>query len=120
MMDCCLEGLDAALTALKPGATCEDVHLACQRIVDRDGFTDAYRKRTGYSVGISFAPDWGEGNVLSLFTGVTTEIVPGMCFHLPPALRRYGEFTVGVSEVVIVTETGNRTLSTIQRDLTIV
>ena len=87
MMDCCLEGLDAALVALKPGATCEDVHLACQRIVDRDGFTDAFRKRTGYSVGISFAPDWGEGNVLSLFTGVTTEIVPGMCFHLPPALR---------------------------------
>lgn len=120
MMDCCLEGLDAALGALRPGATCEDVHLACQRIVDRDGFTDAYRKRTGYSVGISFAPDWGEGNVLSLFTGVTTEIVPGMCFHLPPALRRYGEFTVGVSEVAVVTETGNRTLSTIERDLTIV
>ena len=120
MMDCCLEGLDAALGALRPGATCEDVHLACQRVVDRDGFTDAYRKRTGYSVGISFAPDWGEGNVLSLFNGVTTEIVPGMCFHLPPALRRYGEFTVGVSEVAIVTETGNRTLSTIQRDLTIV
>ena len=45
-----------------------------------------------------------------------------MCFHPPPALRRYGEFTVGVSEVAIVTETetGNWTLSTIQRDLTIV
>ena len=40
-----------------------------------------------------------------------------MCFHLPLMLRRYGQLTVGVSEVAIVTETGNRTLPTIQRDL---
>lgn len=117
MMDCCLEALQAALDATKPGATCADVHRACQAVVDAHGFTEAFKKRTGYSVGISFAPDWGEGNVLSLFDGVDTEIVPGMVFHMPPALRIYGEFTVGVSETAVVTETGCRTLSTLKRDL---
>lgn len=120
MMDCCLEALQATLDTLRPGKTCADVHNACQAVVDRHGFTENYRKRTGYSVGISFAPDWGEGNVLSLYTGVETEIRPGMVFHMPPALRIYGAFTVGVSETAVVTETGNRTLSALSRDLRVV
>lgn len=117
MMACCLEALQAALDALKPGARCADVHWACQAVVDAHGFTEAFKKRTGYSVGISFAPDWGEGNVLSLYDGVETEIVPGMVFHMPPALRIYGQFTVGVSETAVVTETGCRTLSKLARDM---
>jgi Xaa-Pro dipeptidase len=120
MMDCCLEALDRALSALMPGATCAEVHQACQAVIDRAGFTENYRKRSGYSIGISFAPDWGEGNILSLYTGVDTEIVPGMVFHIPPALRIYGEFTVGVSETAIVTETGCHPLSQVPRDLHIV
>ncbi len=117
MMDCCLEALDAALVALKPGATCAEVHDACQAVVDRYGYTENFKKRTGYSVGISFAPDWGEGNVLSLFTGVDAIVQPGMVFHMPPALRIYGEFTVGVSETAVVTESGCRPLGTVPRDL---
>lgn len=117
MMDACLDGLDAALAALKPGASCAAVHAACQAVIDRYGYTDNYRKRTGYSMGISFAPDWGEGNIISLFTGVETAVTPGMVFHIPPALRIYGRFTVGVSETAVVTETGCRTLSRVARDL---
>jgi Xaa-Pro dipeptidase len=120
MMDCCLEALEAALGTLKPGVTCADVHGAVQTVVDGHGFTENYRKRSGYSIGTSFAPDWGEGNILSLFTGVDTQIVPGMVFHIPPALRIYGEFTVGVSETAIVTEAGCKPLSTIPRELVVV
>ena len=117
MMAACQEGLEAALAALKPGASCAAVHAACQAVIDRHGYTENYRKRTGYSTGISFAPDWGEGNIVSLFTGVETELQPGMAFHIPPALRIYGRFTVGVSETAVVTETGCRTLSRVSRDL---
>jgi len=120
MMDCILEGLQAALDALRPGKTCAEVHDACQAVIDRYGYTENFKKRTGYSVGISFAPDWGEGNVLSLYTGMDKEIVPGMVFHIPPALRIYGEFTVGVSETAIVTAEGCETLSDLPRDLHIV
>ncbi|TNC06196.1 aminopeptidase P family protein [Methylobacterium terricola] len=115
MMDACQDALAAALETIRPGIPCEVPHLACQAVIDKAGYTDAFRKRLGYSVGISFAPDWGEGAILSLNKGVTTELQPGMAFHLPPALRIYGRFTVGVSETIVVTETGHRVLGTLDR-----
>jgi Xaa-Pro dipeptidase len=113
----CQEGLAAAIAAIRPGAACEAPHNACQQVIDRAGYTENFRKRAGYSIGIAFAPDWGEGGILSLYTGVTTELKPGMTFHIPVALRVFGQFTVGVSETVVVTETGSRALSTIDRPI---
>jgi Xaa-Pro dipeptidase len=117
MFKVCEEGLQAALEKLKPGCTCADPHNACQAIIDRAGFSDGYRKRTGYSMGISFAPDWGEGNILSLYKNVEAELRPGMAFHVPITLRDYGKFTVAVSETAVVTETGNVALSHLPRQL---
>jgi Xaa-Pro dipeptidase len=117
MMKACQDALAAALDEIRPGVACEVPHLACQAVIDKAGYTDAFRKRLGYSVGISFAPDWGEGAILNLNKGVKTELQPGMAFHLPPALRIYGRFTVGVSETIVVTQTGHRVLGTIDRAL---
>ncbi|HLI11694.1 MAG TPA: Xaa-Pro peptidase family protein [Alphaproteobacteria bacterium] len=111
------EALQAALAVMRPGVSCEVVHNAAQAVIDRYGMTERYRKRTGYSTGISFAPDWGEWMVLSLFTGIKEPLQPGMAFHLPVALREYEVFTVGASETAVVTETGCRTLGTIKRGL---
>ena len=119
MMDCALRALDAAIAEIRPGATCAHVHDTAQAIIDDAGYTAAFRKRIGYSMGVAFAPDWGEGAILSLFSNVTRRIEPGMVFHLPATLRRYGEWTVGASETVIVTETGAEPLSTLPRQLTI-
>jgi Xaa-Pro dipeptidase len=117
MEQVCQEALGAALDAIRPGATCEAVHLACQKVIDRAGYTENFRKRTGYSIGISFAPDWGEGGILSLYAGVHTELRPGMTFHIPPALRIHGQFTVGVSETIAVTDTGYRVLGSLPRPM---
>ena len=105
-----LEALAAAIAAAKPGNTCADVHRAAQRVIDAAGMTERYRKRTGYSLGVSFAPDWGEWQVLSLFEGIDVPLEPGMCFHVPTALREYGAFTVGISESITITENGCRVL----------
>jgi Xaa-Pro dipeptidase len=117
MYKVCAEALDVAIEKLRPGNTCADVHNAVQAIIDRYGYTAGYRKRTGYSIGISFAPDWGEGNILSLFRGVDVPLDAGMAFHVPITLRDYNKFTVAVSETVLVTTKEARTLSTISRDL---
>jgi Xaa-Pro dipeptidase len=117
MLDVCQEGLDAALGQLRPGRTCAQVHGAVQAVIDRHGYTAGYRKRTGYSLGISFAPDWGEGNILSLYRGVDVPLEPGMVFHVPITLREYAQFTVAVSETVVVTAGAPETLSTIGRQL---
>lgn len=115
MMNVCGEALEAALATMRPGTTFEAVHNAAQRVIDEHGMTDRYRKRTGYSLGISFAPDWGEWMVASLFTGERDVLQAGMVFHLPMALREYGVYTVGASESVVVTETGCRTLGSVPR-----
>jgi Xaa-Pro dipeptidase len=117
MYKVCAEGLAVAIDKLRVGNTCADVHNAVQAVIDRHRFTAGYRKRTGYSLGISFAPDWGEGNILSLFRGVDVPLEAGMVFHVPITLREYNKFTVAVSETVLVTDAEARTLSTISREL---
>ena len=102
----CLELLETAIDAINPGVACGEVHDAVETVVDRYGVTEYYRKRLGYSIGISFAPDWGEGNILSLNHGVDVVLRPGMTFHMPITLRDYGRFTVAVSESVRVTKRG--------------
>ncbi|NKK75602.1 M24 family metallopeptidase [Rhizobium leguminosarum bv. viciae] len=119
MMDCSLAALDAALSEIRPGVPCSAPHEAAQRVIDAAGYTAAFRKRIGYSMGVAFAPDWGEGGILSLFSGVERIMEPGMVFHLPATLRSYGVWTVGASETVIVNENGAEPLSSLQRDLII-
>ncbi len=113
----CQEALSAAMEALKPGNLCSHPHEAAQAVIDRRGATEGYRKRTGYSMGISFAPDWGEGNIMHLNKGYDVELVPGMVFHVPITLREYARFTVAVSETVVVTEHGCRALGAVPADL---
>ena len=117
MFAVCEEGLETGIAKLKPGNSCADVHDAVQAVIDKAGYAAGYRKRTGYSVGISFAPDWGEGNIMSLYRGVDIPLVPGMVFHVPITLRDYGKFTVAVSETVLVTQGAPRTFSTIDRKI---
>ncbi|TBW35366.1 aminopeptidase P family protein [Siculibacillus lacustris] len=119
MMDCALRALEVALAAIRPGQPCSAPHAAAQAVIDAAGYTEAFRKRIGYSMGIAFAPDWGEGGLLSLFSGVETILEPGMVFHLPATLRDFGTWTVGASETVVVTEDGARPLSRLPRDITI-
>lgn len=119
MMDTAERALDAALAGLQPGAPCSVAHEAAQTVIDAAGYTAAFRKRIGYSMGAAFAPDWGEGTILSLFTGVDRLLEPGMVFHLPATLRSYGNYTVGASETVIVTETGIEVLSSLPRKITV-
>lgn len=113
----CLEALEAAMAKAKPGNRCADVHNAAQAVIDKRGATERFRKKAGYSLGISFAPDWGEHAVLSLHHNVDVKLEPGMVFHLPMSLREFGQFTMAVSETIVITEDGCRQLSTIPREL---
>jgi Xaa-Pro aminopeptidase len=45
------------------------------------------------------------------------ELRPGMVFHVVPAMRRQGEYGVGVSETAAVTETGVDILTQFSREL---
>jgi Xaa-Pro dipeptidase len=117
--DFCLEALNNAIEAVKPGNTIHDVDEACRGVFERAGVWDYYRKRTGYSVGIGFAPGWGENSVFSVQKDNPLVLEPGMVFHMPPAMRMPNEFAVGYSETVAVTPTGVEVLTDHPRKLAI-
>jgi Xaa-Pro dipeptidase len=117
MYQICEQALDAGLAKFRRGNTCADVHQAVHAVIDAAGYSAGFRKRSGYSIGISFAPDWGEGNILSLYEDVNVPLEPGMVFHIPITLREYAKFTVAASGTYVVTHDGHRGLSKLARKL---
>ena len=55
------EGMDAVLSSMKSGVLCCDVHAAWQSVLDQYGLEK--KSRIGYSIGVGYAPDWGEHTI---------------------------------------------------------
>ena len=68
-----------------------------------------------YSIGIAFAPDWGEGHIISMTEGETRPLQAGMTFHLLAghvALQGLDGVKRAVnSDTILVTEYGCETLT---------
>jgi Xaa-Pro dipeptidase len=115
----CDNALSASIGMMRPGVTAGSVHATCQAVIDDAGYGPNFRKRLGYSVGVGFPPDWGEGDILHLSSKDPTPLAAGMVFHLPPALRREGIAGVGCSETVLVTGDGAEPLTHFPRQLAV-
>ena len=55
------EGMQAVLNSMKSGVLCSDVHAAWQSVLNRYGLEK--KSRIGYSIGVGYAPDWGEHTI---------------------------------------------------------
>lgn len=110
----CEEALNATLEVVGPGITSGEVHKAWREAVERGGYE--INKRAGYSLGITFAPDWGEGYLLDLKENDPTRLSPGMVFHIPSSIRISGRQSVGISETILVTEGGHEVLTRVPRE----
>ena len=115
-----IEALKAAIAAIRPGVTSGAVDAACRELLEDAGYEPYFRKRTGYSVGVAFAPDWGEGHIVSLRRDDPTVLEAGMVFHIPPALRVPRQYGLGFSETVLVTEKGCEVLTQFPLELHVV
>jgi Xaa-Pro aminopeptidase len=109
------EGLDAALAAVKPGATCESVEAAWRDVISREGLSKA--SRIGYSVGLNYPPDWGE-HTMSLRPGDTSVLEPNMAFHMILGMWMDG-WGFELSETFVVTDSGADCLSSFPRELAV-
>lgn len=108
-----IEGINAALEVIKPGATCEEVELAWRQSIQKRGFEK--ESRIGYATGLNYPPDWGE-HTASLRPGDKTILQPNMVFHMIPGIwqENYG---VEISETFRVTETGCEVMANVERKL---
>jgi len=108
-------GLEAILAAIRPGVAGADVDAAMQDVFREAGLSDGATHRAGYSVGINWPPDWGEGYLFDLSPHEQRPLQPGMTFHVPGPQLFVPPYSVGISETVVVTEDGYECLTEFPR-----
>jgi Xaa-Pro dipeptidase len=91
-----------------------DPRLKRMAEISRDALAAArakFKHLTGYSIGIGYPPDWGEGRLQSIKEGDPTVLEPGMVFHLIPDLKLAGLGGAVCSETLLVTDKGHEALT---------
>ncbi|RKF12938.1 M24 family metallopeptidase [Roseovarius spongiae] len=78
-----IEGIEAGLEAARAGNRTCDIANAFMEVLGRYGIERS--GRMGYSIGVSYPPDWGE-RTASIRSEDETVLKPGMAFHFMPAL----------------------------------
>ena len=108
--DLCRSIFEALCDAMRPGnsfdaaAQAADALLAPHR--DQYFFSGVF----GYAVGAQFPPSWVEGTGF-IAKGQHRPFEANMVFHLPLCLRVPGQWGVGISDTVVVTEQGAKPLT---------
>ena len=111
------EAMDVSLDLIAPGVTAGDIDMQNRFILERYSHGGTQATRSGYSIGIAFAPDWGEGHILSIQAGESRYFKENMTFHLIPWLQVAGVFGMGLSETIRVTADGCESFFSLDRKL---
>ena len=93
-----LKAQAAALEAIRPGGSAEDVHFAALEVYQSEGFGICYR--TGRGVGYSYLerPEFKDGD--------KTILRPSMTFAVDGGITIEGEFGARVGDSIVVTDNG--------------
>lgn len=110
-----LEATEAGLAKCRPGITCGEVADAFFGTLQKRGFSKD--SRAGYSIGLSYPPDWGE-RTLSIRRGDKTVLERNMTLHFMPALW-LDDGGLELSETILITPGGVECLCKTPRKLVI-
>jgi Xaa-Pro aminopeptidase len=104
----------AAVQAVHPGATAQDVDRTARAIIADAGYGEYFIHRTGHGIGLDAHehPYVVEGNDL--------ELEPGMTFSIEPGIYLPGRFGMRIEDIVAVSTDGVERLNLSDRSLTIV
>jgi ectoine hydrolase len=110
-----LEGMEAGLEKAHVGNTCEDIALAFFSVLKKYGISKD--NRTGYPIGLSYPPDWGE-RTMSLRPGDTTVLQKDMTFHFMTGLWME-DWGFEITESIRIGKTGPECLANVPRMMVI-
>jgi ectoine hydrolase len=110
-----LAASERALEKARPGNTCDDVAAAFFDTLKQHGFEKD--SRTGYPIGLSYPPDWGE-RTFSLRRGDTTVLEQNMTIHFMPALW-LDDGGIELSESILIGAGGPEMLAKVPRKVVV-
>ena len=104
----------AALEAVRPGVTAEQVDAAARDVLAEAGLAEFFVHRTGHGIGLSVheEPYIIAGNDLPLAAGMAFSVEPGIYFP--------GHWGARIEDIVIVTEDGALSVNSRPHDLIVV
>jgi Xaa-Pro aminopeptidase len=104
----------AAVAAVRPGVTAEQVDAAARDVLAEAGLAGYFVHRTGHGIGLSVheEPYVVAGNDLPLAEGMAFSVEPGIYFP--------GRWGARIEDIVIVTKDGVRSVNTRPHGLTVV
>ena len=107
------DGMEAGLEMARAGNLAEDIIIAFNRALDKYGIVKD--GRSGYPIGLSYPPDWGE-RTISLRLGDKTVLEENMTFHFMTALWS-DDWGFEITESIIIKEDGPELLANYPRKL---
>ncbi len=104
----------AAVAAVRPGVTAEQVDAAARDLLSAEGLGGAFVHRTGHGIGLSVheEPYIVVGNALPLEEGMAFSVEPGIYFP--------GEWGARIEDIVIVTSDGAMPVNNRPHELVVV
>lgn len=104
----------AAVDAVRPGVTAEQVDAAAREVLAAEGLAEAFVHRTGHGIGLSVheEPYIVAGNDLPL--------EPGMAFSVEPGIYFPGQWGARIEDIVIVTDDGAEPVNNRPHELLVV
>jgi len=108
-----LEGMEAGLEMATVGNRCEDIANAFFTVLKKYGIEKD--NRTGYPIGLSYPPDWGE-RTMSLRPGDKTVLEQNMTFHFMTGLWMDG-WGFEITESIVIGDGAPECLASVPRKL---
>jgi len=105
----------AGLDKTRAGNRCEDIAGAFFAVLKKHGIVKD--NRAGYSIGLSYPPDWGE-RIMSLRSSDRTELRVGMTFHFMTGLWM-DDWGMETTESIVITDGAVECLATVPRELVV-
>ena len=104
----------AAVTAVRPGVTAEEVDAAARDVLAAAGLADYFVHRTGHGIGLSVHEE------PYIVAGNSQTLAEGMVFSVEPGIYFPGRWGARIEDIVVVTAGGALPVNTRPHELTVV
>ena len=104
----------AALEAVRPGVTAEQVDAAARDVLAEAGLAESFVHRTGHGIGLSVHEE------PYIVTGNDLPLAAGMAFSIEPGIYFPGRWGARIEDIVVVTEDGAQAVNNRPHELVVV